>query len=115
MTPDDAKYKFDFTTGGIDFSAGLYELDPVKYPEILTPILYMGSGSSLEIAKQYDTLWTDIQEDLGPEYLAGTMVKAFNIEITKITGGELTFNEKIAAIFQFRMVLVDGLLAITPE
>lgn len=112
MNPIDATYTYNFTLNSNTFSMGLYILDAEAWPDILTPILLIQKEGQWEIVKQYDTLWTDIQE-LGPEYLSGSIVKAFNKALEEYTsGGELTFNQELTAIFQLRLALVGELLVL---
>ena len=78
MKPTDAKYKFDFTIGANSFSLGLYELDPVAWPDILTPIMLIKNGTAWDEIFRYDTLWNDLQVDIDPETMAGYIVSAAN-------------------------------------
>ena len=115
MNPTDAKYKFDFTIGANDFSIGLYTLHEAPHEEILTPVMLLKNGAAWDEVSRYDTLWTDLQEELSEEYLANSMIKKFNKDLEKYSaGGEMSFNQKLGAIFLLRMVLVDEQIVIKP-
>ena len=108
MKPKDAKYKFDFTIGANDFSIGLYALNVAPHEEILTPVMLLKNGAAWDEIFRYDTLWNDIQEDIDPETMAGYIVSAANKALEKYSeGGEMTWNQKLGAIFQLRMALVN--------
>jgi hypothetical protein len=126
MIPTDAAYKFDFTIGTNTFSAGLYDLsfypggypafDPKVHVDILFGMLLIKNGAKWDVLSKTDAMWKDIQSDIGPEHLAKSIINTFNKAIEKYTpGGEMTFNQKIGAIFQLRMALVQNQLVIKPE
>ena len=115
MNPTDAQYKFDFTLNGNDFSIGLYTLHDAPHNEILTPVMLIKNGAAWDEVSRYDSLWTDIQEDLGEEYLAESMIKKFNKELEKYSaGGEMSFNQKLGAIFLLRLALVGEQIVVKP-
>ena len=115
MNPTDAKYNFDFTIGANDFSIGLYALNVAPHEEILTPVMLLKNGAAWDEISRYDSLWTDLQDDLGVEYLAESMIKKFNKELEKYSaGGEMSFNQKLGAIFLLRLVLVGEQIVIKP-
>jgi len=113
MNPTEAKYKYDFTLNGKSFSAGLYELDAAKWPDILTPILFINEAGKWSEVARFDTIWSDLKEDVNPDLMATLIVKKFNEALKQYGGvGELSWNQKLGAIFQMRMALVDGKLIV---
>lgn len=113
-TPTDAKDRgYAFSIGANDFYVGLFDYDPVAWPDIVQPRLLLKEGLTWKTLKEYDVLWKDLQEELGEEYLAGSIVKMFNLVLEEYTeGGAMSFVDKLAAIFRLRLYLVEGRLAI---
>lgn len=119
MKPEDANGRgYAFAIGKNQFFAGLFDFDPVKFPGIVTPKLLIKNGTTWELVKAYDTIWKDVQEDIfpNPDDLAVSIVNNFNKELEKYQeGGELSYVDKLALIFQMRLALVGGKLTIKPE
>jgi len=77
--------------------------------------MLLKNGAAWDEISRYDTLWPDLQNDLGHEYLAESMIKKFNKDLEKYAaGGEMSFNQKLGAIFLLRLVLVGEQIVIKP-
>lgn len=116
MNITDAVGGYQFKLSGHDFYAGLFDINNPSHPDILQPKLLKKDGSDWKVIKEYDVLWLDVQEDIypNPEDMAVSIVNSFNKELLKYTdGGELTWNQKLTAIFSLRLVLVGNEIVIT--
>lgn len=116
LNPEDARGGYEFQIGANTFYTGLftYPADPISYPDILQPFLLIKNGSNWDVIDEYDALWTDLQEDITPDRMAVEIIKRFNKTLEQYTtGGAMTWNQKLIAIFQLRLVLVNQQIQIT--
>jgi len=119
MKPQDAAYEgFTFQLGTNTFFIGLFFYpDQVKYPGIVQPHLLIKNGTEWDVVHKTDVIWKDVQEDIypDPEKLAVSVIRVFNEKLEQYTtGGELTYAQKLALIFQFRLALSNETLIIKP-
>lgn len=115
MNIPDSHSIHEFQIGGEQFAIALVYQDKVKWPEAVTPTLYVETGGNTEKLIAYDTLWDDLKEELGEEYIANSIVSRFGKELEKRGGTAMTFNQKLAAIFQLRLAVVNGKLILRPQ
>jgi len=112
INPNNSKGGYEFQIGANTFYAGLFTFpaDPVTFPDILQPFLLIKNGSGWDIIDEYDPLWTDVQEDIypDPERIAIAIIDRFNLSLEQYTVvGAMTWNQKLIAIFELRLVLVN--------
>lgn len=83
--------------------------------DVIQPLLLKQNDADWNVIKEYDIIWLDLQESLTPDYVATSIVTMFNKELEKLQeGGALTWNQKLIAIFQLRLALVDNQFVINP-
>lgn len=105
MTPSDAVYEgFSFTIRGNELFIGLFEYNPVKWPDIVYPaLLHKQNGEWVEIDERLP-IWSDQQEDFKPEIMMSHILADFNKTIESIGGEAMTWNQKLAALFLLLVV-----------
>lgn len=88
---------------------GFVDKSTAAHADIIQPVLLKQNGADWEVLKEYDVIWNDLKEELTPDYIASSIVNMFNKELEKLqNGGELTWNQKLIAIFQLRLSLVNN-------
>lgn len=115
---------FSFTRGENKFYIGFFPFDDAGFSNIPVPKLLhrVGNEDWTEI-DTFDALWEDIQSEIPIEIMAEQITKKFNatlrskFDLEDQGGIELTYTEKLALIFQTRMVFnIEKLeLEITPR
>lgn len=103
---------FNFSIESEDYSIGLYSINNPDFPDIVYPSLRKNvNGTWVEIDKR-EPLWSDLQEDFTPERMASLIINDFNKTLAEQGGGSLTWNEKLAEIFQMHLEVVGNQLVI---
>lgn len=113
--PEDAVYPtYNFTIDTGQYSIGLYDAEDPYYPDIVYPALWSKQDGVWYEIDTYQPLLIDVQEDFTPEYIASSIIKKFNITLASHGGTPMSWNQKLAAIFQLRLSVANNQLVIKP-
>jgi len=93
---------------------GFLDKSDPKNPDVLQPALLKQNGKDWDIVKLYDTLPSNIQEDVSPGMIATLIINDFNKEISKLSGGSLTWSQQLILIFQTRLAMVNNQFILNP-
>ena len=118
ITPTDARGRGkSFSIAENDFYIGLFDFhDQVNFPGFAYAALLLKVDSGWETIDSRQAIWKDTQENFTPEELAPFIINDFNKTLLNYgEGGEMTYIQTLAAIFQTRLELVEGQLVINPK
>ncbi len=104
-----------FTIGVNSFYAGLTDEDPVKWPGILKPKLYLNDNAEWKEIAEFNAIWKSLQSEYDPEEITAEILIHFNSILEDYEGGDMTYEEKLIVIFQTRLEVVNGQLVIKPK
>lgn len=114
--PSQAYAGYAFTINGHEFYTGLFDINNPSFPDIYyASLLHKQAGAWVEVDKR-DAMWKDQQEDFDPVFMMDLIVKDFNVTIKSLSGGTptLTWNQKLAKLFQEGLVVDGGVLKVVP-
>lgn len=114
--PSQAYAGYAFTINGHEFYTGLFSINNPAFPDIYYPSLLHKEGAAWVEVDKRDGMWNDIQEDIDPVTMISLIVNDFNVTIKSISGGTttLTWNQKLAKLFQQGLVVDSGVLKVVP-
>lgn len=114
MNPSESAFPgYEFTIAGEQYFIGLFYYNVVEFPDIVFPALLAKEGAIWSQIDSRQPMWIDQQESFTPELMASLIVKDFNETLATRGGGEpMTWNQKLASIFQVGLAVQDNQLVI---
>ena len=101
----------EFVINGERFAIGFEET--TTHPGIFFPYLAVKNGTSWDIIRRRDPMWSDIQEDITPEKMADLIVSDFNQVIAERSGQPVSWIDRLKLIFDTRLAVEMHRLVLT--
>jgi len=114
MKPESAMHPgFTFTVNDQQCFIGLFSIFNPDHPDVAyAALLQFKNGVWVEVDR-HDTYWKDIKGDITPGNMAELAITKFNKTLETIGGGiAMTWNQKLAAIFQLQLAVENNQLVI---